>query len=147
RAGRRGARFQPPPGDARRPQSPLQLRLCGLRRGRTKEEVDRVRTRITDTIGRRALLGAGLSAAAGLWLVAVEAGGHGWLSRWLLVVLVGAPTAALLAPLATRLAARPARLEAAALVALAAAAAAALGALAAGVLDVEALEPVRGLLL
>ena len=70
-----------------------------------------MRTRITDTIGRRAPLGAGLSAAAGLWLVAVEAGGHGWLSRWLLVVLVGAPTAALLAPLATRLVARPARLE------------------------------------
>ena len=106
-----------------------------------------MRTRITDTIGRRAPLGAGLSAAAGLWLVAVEAGGHGWLSRWLLVVLVGAPTAALLAPLATRLVARPARLEAAALVALAAAAAAALGALAAGVLDLQALEPGRGLLL
>src|SRR5256885_6456808 len=79
-----------------------------------------------DTIGRRALLGAGLASAAGLWLVAVEAGGHGWLNRWLLVVLVGAPTAALLAPPAVRLVARPARLEAAVLVALAAAAAAGL---------------------
>ncbi|HEY3018794.1 MAG TPA: hypothetical protein VGJ32_01310 [Solirubrobacteraceae bacterium] len=107
-----------------------------------------MRTRITETIARPALLAAALVPAAGMWLVAVDAGGHGSLNRWLLVVLVGAPAAALLAPLAARLAARPARREATALVALAAAVATTLGALAAGALDGSgALAPGRGLLL